>query len=117
MPKPGYFRKRKEKMMREDPHCHWCHKQLRLYLDYGKNGFKVLPEDYATIDHLVSAFMGPRKDVGMKARTLVLACPACNNARNVAETKQHIWRTRWKSASFPFPFRWLGTLLKKYRAH
>ncbi len=74
-----------------------------------------MPDDYATIDHLTSAFLGPRKDVQMKARTLVLACPRCNNARNVAETHEHIWRTRWKSASFPFPLRWIGKLLKKYR--
>ncbi len=102
--------------MREDPHCHWCRKKLKLYPDYGKNGFKAIPEDYATIDHLTSAFMGPRKNVNMKTRTLVLACPQCNNARNVSETKQHIWLTRWRSGSFPFPLRWFGALLKKYRA-
>ncbi len=102
--------------MQEDPHCHWCRKELRLYPDYGKNGFKIIPEDYATIDHLTSAFMGPRKNVRMNARTLVLACPRCNNERNVAETQQHLWLTRWKSGSLPFPLRWLGKLLKKYRS-
>jgi 5-methylcytosine-specific restriction endonuclease McrA len=75
-----------------------------------------MPDDYPTIDHLISAFMGPRENVDGKVRTLVLACPQCNNARNVAEAKQHIWRTRWKSGSFPSPLRWFGKLLKKYRA-
>ncbi len=117
MPLPGYFRKRRERLMREDPHCHWCGKALTLYPDYGKHGFKAMPHDYPTIDHLVSAFMGPRQNVKMNERTLVLACPQCNNARNVAETKRHIWRTRWKSASFPFPLRWVGALLKRYRAY
>lgn len=101
--------------MEEDPHCHWCRRGLKLYPNYGTNGFKIMPEDYPTIDHLTSAFMGPRKNVDGKERTLVLACPACNNARNVAETQQHIWRTRWKSASFPFPLRWVGKALKRYR--
>jgi 5-methylcytosine-specific restriction endonuclease McrA len=115
MPPPGYYRKRREKLMRRDPHCHWCQRQLVLYPDYGKNGFKSMPEDYPTIDHLISAFLGPRNDVRMKMQTLVLACPRCNNARNVAETQKYIWRTRWKSASFPFPLRWLGKTLKKSR--
>jgi hypothetical protein len=101
--------------MRRDPRCHWCRRELTLYPGYGKNGFKVMPEDYPTIDHLTSAFMGPRKDVRMKAQTLVLACPRCNNARNVEEAQKHIWRTRWKSASFPFPLRWIGKILKIYR--
>jgi 5-methylcytosine-specific restriction endonuclease McrA len=74
-----------------------------------------MPEDYSTIDHLTSAFMGPRNDVCMKAQTLVLACPRCNNARNVEETRKYIWRTRWKSASFPFPLQWIGKILKRYR--
>jgi hypothetical protein len=117
MPYPGYYRKRREKMMREDPHCHWCGRELKLYPDYGKNGSKFMPKDYPTIDHLVSAFMGPRKNGDGKTKTLVIACPACNNARNVVEAHQHIWRTRWKSGSFPFPLRWLGRLLKKYRHH
>ncbi|HUC01330.1 MAG TPA: hypothetical protein VMA75_00290 [Candidatus Paceibacterota bacterium] len=115
MPWPRYYRKRRERMMRQDPHCHWCRRELKLYPGYGKNGFKKMPEDYPTIDHLTSAFMGPRKNGDGKTRTLVIACPKCNNARNVAETREHIWRTRWKSAAFPFPLRWLGTLLKKFR--
>jgi hypothetical protein len=51
----------------------------------------------------------------MNARTLVIACPQCNNARNVAEAHKYIWLTRWKSAAFPFPLRWFGVLLKRYR--
>jgi 5-methylcytosine-specific restriction endonuclease McrA len=115
MPNPGYFRKRRNRLMKENPHCHWCGKTLNLYPDYGTNGFKIMPDDYATIDHLVSRLRGPRKNVSMNARTLVIACPQCNNARNVAEAHQYIWRTRWKSASFPFPLRWFGVLLKRYR--
>jgi len=101
--------------MREDPRCHWCKRELTLYPSYGRGGFKMMPEDYPTIDHLTSAFMGPRRNDDGKSQTLVIACPQCNNTRNVAECQHHIWRTRWKSASFPFPLRWLGRLLKKYR--
>jgi hypothetical protein len=115
MPNPGYYRKRRVRLMREDPHCHWCRRELKLYPDYGKNGFKVLPEDAATIDHLTSAFMGPRKNGDGKTQALVLACPRCNNARNVAETQRHIWPTRWKSGSFPWPLRWVGKLAKWWR--
>lgn len=79
MPNPGYFRKRRERLIREYPHCHWCGKKLNLYPDYGTIGFKVMPNDYATIDHLISRFMGPRKNIDMQARTLVIACPQCNN--------------------------------------
>lgn len=74
-----------------------------------------MPEDYPTIDHLKSRFFGPREDPKFKAKTLVLACPACNNARCAQELKQHSFRTRWKSGSFPIPFRWVGRLLKWYR--
>lgn len=101
--------------MREDPHCHWCRRPLRLYPDYGKNGLRAMPEDYPTIDHLTSAFMSPRKNADGKMKTLVIACPHCNNTRSVAETSSHIWRTRWKSASFPFPLRWIGTMLRIFR--
>gem|GEM_PF-2410112 len=115
MPRPGYFRKRRERLLREDPHCYWCRRELKLYPDYGKGGLKATPEDYATIDHLTSAFMGPRKDVRMRMRTLVLSCPSCNNARNTKEMKRHPWLVRWKSGSFPSPLRWLGKLLKQHR--
>lgn len=113
MPWPGYYRKRREKLVREDPHCFWCHRELKLYPSWPSPEQKTIPEDYPTIDHLTSRFMGPRKHMP-NMRVLVLACPACNNARNVAQTDRHIWRTRWKSGSFPFPLRWLGTVAKRY---
>jgi 5-methylcytosine-specific restriction endonuclease McrA len=115
MPPPGYYRRRRERLMGEDPHCHWCRKALTLCPDYRSEGFAFMPGDYPTIDHLTSRFMGPRKNGDGKTQVVVLACPRCNNARNLAETKKYIWRTRWKSASFPFPLRWLGRTLKKSR--
>jgi len=117
MPPPGYYRKRREKLMRKDPHCYWCKKELTLYPDYRSEGFKFMPDDYPTIDHLTSRFMGPRENGDGKTQAVVITCPQCNNARNVVETQKHIWRTRWKSASFPFPLRWAGRLLKIFRGH
>lgn len=116
MSRRGYYKKRRERLMEKDPHCYWCPRKLKLYPNYPKKmRHQTMPEDYVTIDHLKSRFWGPRRDVGMKERTLVLACPKCNNRRQAEEKQKYIWITRWKSGSFPYPFRWVGKILKNLR--
>lgn len=117
MPQGDYFNRRRKRLMEKDPHCHWCRRPLKLYPNYGKphtRGMRM-PADYPTIDHLKSRLFGPRQEVHMKQKTLVLSCPECNVRRSKEEQQRHIWRTRWKSGTFPFPLQWVGKLLKWYR--
>ena len=115
MPAHGYFKKRRIMLMEKDPHCHWCRLPLKLYPDYSRKKQKM-PNDFPTIDHIKSRFMGIREDVGMKKRTLVISCPKCNHQiRNNEEMRNHPFRTHWKSGTFPYPFRWFGRLLKFIR--
>ena len=113
MPGNGYYSRRRVRLMSENPRCHWCKRDLKLYPSVGRK--KKLPQDFATIDHLEYRFFGPRVDPRFKQRTLVLACPECNNERSRQELRKYIWRARWKSGTFPFPFGWLGRILKLYR--
>ncbi len=80
-----YFHYRRRKLLYEDPHCHWCGKELYYYKTKGGK----LPDDFATIDHLESKLLGERKDVQKKKKTLVLACPACNNKRSKDELEKY----------------------------
>ena len=113
MPANGYFRKRRKRLMDKDPYCYWCGKKLTLYPDYPKRKHQKMPADYPTIDHLKSKYWGPRRDVQMKEKTLVLACPKCNNDRQAKEQKRYLFLTWWKSGGFP---RWLSFLkiIRKY---
>lgn len=104
---------RRINLMAECPFCYWCGRALRLY-DKGEVP-KKLPDDFPTIDHLNTRFKGERPDLNMKEETWVIACPKCNNERSKNELRSNKFRQWWKSGSFPFPFRWFGHLLKKYR--
>lgn len=115
--KNNYFAKRRVRLMEKDPFCYWCRRPLKLYPDYPENyRHKPMPKDYPTIDHLNSRTgLKKRHDPKMKARTLVLSCPDCNNERAKKEMQTNIWVTRWKSASLPKYLNWVNRLLRWYR--
>lgn len=115
--KNNYLAKRRIRLMEKHPFCHWCNRPLKLYPDYPeKYQNKPMPEDYPTIDHLNSKTgLKKRPDPKMKARTLVLSCPSCNNNRAKKEMQTNIWVTRWKSCAFPYYLKWFEKLLRWYR--
>lgn len=130
MPMSGYYAKRRLRMMEEDPHCHWCGRELKLYLDYPnrkvfeenpveyqrlKAKYPRMPDDYPTIDHLKTSFFGKRPDVYGREKTLVLACLPCNNGREREIHLVNKWRMRWKAGSFPRYLWWLNRLLRYFR--
>lgn len=47
--------------------------------------------------------------------TLVLACPDCNQSRSTQIHKEHRWKARWKAGTFPWPFTFIGRILKWWR--
>ena len=106
-----YLRLRRARLMQKDPHCYWCRKPLKEYYATSHG----LPDDFPTIDHLVSRFSGKRKEVYMKERTLVLSCPKCNQDRANEEMQKHIWKTRWKAGQFPRRLKYIGIILKWIR--
>jgi hypothetical protein len=75
-------RKRKLRLMSEDPHCHWCG---RLVVD---NCVTVLPpghtllDEEGTLDHLISRHQG-RTSGGIDGT--ILSCFRCNQLRGQIE--------------------------------
>ena len=53
----------KRRLLRRDPHCHWCHERLTV--------------ETGTIDHLVPLARGGLDN----ANNMVLACQPCNHRR------------------------------------
>ena len=70
--------------MEKDPHCRWCGVEV-VYFELQKN--QRTPDNFATIDHLKDRNNPTRREVGMKAITLVLACNKCNWERSETERK------------------------------
>jgi ssDNA-binding Zn-finger/Zn-ribbon topoisomerase 1 len=100
----AYHQKRREVLMKRDPHCFWCRKKLVSFKPRRNQG--KLPDNFPTIDHLYSRFWGLRPKPDGKT-TLVLACPSCNHERARQDHINNKWRTHWRSATFPwyvFPF-------------
>jgi hypothetical protein len=66
--------------MKNDPHCYWCRKDLIYFL---MESGQTLPDNFATLDHINSRLMHPegRPPCGK----IVLACPGCNQGRNIEE--------------------------------
>lgn len=99
----NYFKRRRERLMQIDPHCHWCGIEVIYYaLPEGKQ----MPDNFATIDHLYSRLNEQRKEKTFAyghEMTLVLACHKCNHERNVEEMQAVPIQMLWdKSDSRPF---------------
>ena len=119
----AYFRMRREGLMKKDPHCHWCGKELHLYGNWANvqrqlrkgDPRRRLPDDFPTIDHLYDRVNGRRRPSGLYGyeQTLVLACPACNEGRASAKELSEIWKKRWVSNSWPRWCRWFMRWYKK----
>lgn len=70
---------RRLKLWNQDPKCHWCHVQTRIYpLKLGESP----TSDFATIDHIYSRLDPRRKD---NHSDCVLSCLKCNIDRNKRE--------------------------------
>jgi hypothetical protein len=81
-----YIRKRRNKLFQEDPHCHWCGRELILPEECKQDKQNWQPDNMATIDHLRSRFSINRQEPNHTKETrLVLACYRCNEVRNDQE--------------------------------
>lgn len=99
MPAKQYFAKRRAKMMMKHPYCYWC--GIRV-VHHKLNPHQRMPDNFATIDHLISKYYGKRPNVYGKEKTLVLACNKCNFERCKKETESlPRWKLWFKSKSFP----------------
>ncbi len=95
------MRKRRRNLLAEDPHCHWCGRELR---DYDVPQPQAWPADMATLDHLNSRILYPggrpvtrvftagRGVVTCRpASATVLSCFPCNQKRAVDEEQGVEW--------------------------
>lgn len=103
------FKHRRVNLMKEDPHCYFCRRELRM--SETKGG--PIPDDFPTLDHLNDRFTFSKRPE--KHFSLVLACKKCNEGRSRRIVSSNRSKARWKSGAFPFPFRWFGKLVKLYR--
>lgn len=90
-----YMRKRRARLMEKDPHCHWCGVKV-IYYPLKKG--ETMPNNFATLDHLVSRYYKPRFDPKMKQKTMVLACFKCNMKRCEEDTKAQPIEKLWELA-------------------
>ena len=95
------LRRQRERMWKENPHCHWCGIETVL-IPYGA---KVKQENNAaTIDHLRDKYNPEkRQEPNLNNETRrVLACFSCNVRRSAEATaklpKEELWR---RSGRFP----------------
>lgn len=73
------YKKQRERLHRENPHCHWCGKLTYLPSDPRGMG---QTHRMATIDHLYPRGHPKRLDGNPNAeRRRVLSCRRCNNGR------------------------------------
>lgn len=107
----GQLKRRRINLLKEDPHCFWCRKKLFYKKPSGNYG--VLPENFATIDHINSKLFGKRPVNGK----LVLACPPCNNRRQKEEHYRNIWLVRFKTASLPWYLELINIILRIKNKH
>lgn len=107
-----YYRKksrmrRKRNLMARDPHCYWCGCEVFLYRIQPK---MRVPDNAATIDHLFSRVIGPRKNLHQEVT--VLSCKKCNEERSEFEQQEEgifwVWQ---RSGAFP---RWFLTITTIY---
>lgn len=63
-------------LFRQNPHCHYCGVLTVLHPPNPKN--KYLPDNLATIEHLVTRFDPHRQQHQAGERRLVNACRKCN---------------------------------------
>lgn len=82
------LKNRRQKLMAQNPHCHWCGKEV---VEYNVAEWpKGMPHDLATIDHLFDKYDQETRQTAFdkKLPQTVLACYKCNVERANARTKQ-----------------------------
>lgn len=104
-------RKRRNNLMKSDPHCHWCRKPLKYSFKSGG----MLPDDFPTLDHLNDRILVKKRPIYYNKEVTVLSCPPCNYTRASIRVLQYWLIAAWKSGAFPYPFRWVGYTLKFVR--
>ena len=78
MPNTKRVIRRRINLLAADPHCYYCGTGVRYYpLAEGE----VIPDDFATIEHVYTLNDGPRPPRGEQ----VLACYRCNQDKGVAD--------------------------------
>jgi hypothetical protein len=73
---------RRRNLMKRHPFCHWCGCSV-VY--FKMEPHQMMPNDFATIDHIYSRLMHPNGRPNPGER--VLSCPSCNQGRNREEEK------------------------------
>lgn len=100
---------RRRNLMKEDPHCHWCRRELKTQ---PHNSGKI-PDDFPTLDHMNSRVKYPK---GRPARgKIVLACPPCNTKRAMLEQHENMFRHMWNSRCFPWYLYFLHLFRRRCR--
>lgn len=80
----SYIRPIRERLWRQDPHCHWCGIWTQLHRSqYGDRP----PHNAATLDHYRSKLDPLRNRVATEPRW-VLACFKCNQQRGQRDSRQ-----------------------------
>lgn len=85
-----YFRKRREILMAQDPHCYWCGVEVIYFrIEQIPRGEK-LPHNFATIDHLIDRYDAEARHEAWKNKqpNTVLACYSCNHKRAKLATER-----------------------------
>lgn len=108
----AYFKNRRRRLVDKSPYCHWCNRPV---FEYPHVRGRKVPDDAATVDHLVSRYWGKRPNVFGRQKTLVLACFQCNGLRSKQETASiSKWRLWFRAKSFPGRLSFINRFLKGF---
>jgi len=77
-------KKRRLRLFKNNPFCHWCNCKL-VWIDYGRGEKFKQPNNIATIDHFYHK--GDPRRVNNTIPS-VLACGQCNKARGTQHNKE-----------------------------
>lgn len=78
-------KRRRRELWEQDPHCHWCGVETKLYHKF--SGGRTEP-DQATLDHLYTRLDPLRYRHDHARQVFVLACYKCNWERGLVSQKQ-----------------------------
>lgn len=94
----GYPKWKRAKLWNENHRCFWC--GCATVLEPLSNG--QLPDNFATIDHLRPRHDSTRQEIPRNnERRIVLACNACNNARDLGERQARGIEWQWEVCKSP----------------
>lgn len=77
-------RKRRKRLLSENPYCHWCGKGV---FEYKVQKGNTEPDDMATLDHLRSRLHPLKRAPNGGEPLTVLSCRKCNHLRGAEEER------------------------------